>query len=403
MAGVLTGPAVTAEADTGAAGNMRVLIAHGEYRARGGEERHVELLEEGLRAAGADVAVYRRGPVAESLGAKLRLGAGLAYRPSAGRELARELDRRPADVVHFHNLVPLLTPAALRAAKRSGAAVVWTVHNYRFACPAGTLLRNGVSHDDCIEGSSLACGLRNARGSLTESAVYGGALEIQRRLRLLERWVDAYVAPSAFVARMLVRAGYPGERIHVIHHGVRLTAPVNGVRAHALYAGRLTPEKGVSTLLEAARGVAGMPLLLAGQGPLAAQVSTAPSAHVRYVGKVSPDGVTELLRGAAFSVVPSTSSDNLPFAAIEPLAAGVPVVASRVGGLPEIVQQRVNGLLVPPGDPAALADAMRTLWHDVDLRSRLARGARRIAAERFSLEGQTRQLLDLYGRLRSTP
>jgi glycosyltransferase involved in cell wall biosynthesis len=228
------------------------------------------------------------------------------------------------------------------------------------------------------------------------------ALEIQRRLRLLERWVDAYVAPSAFVARMLVRAGYPAERIHVIHYGVPLPSQAVSGGTHALYAGRLTPEKGISTLVEAVRANAGIPIILAGQGPLASQVRTVASSNVRYVGRVSPDEVTELLRGAAFAVVPSTWADNLPFAAIEPLAAGVPVVASRAGGLPEIVEDGVNGLLVPPGDAPALANAMRTLWYDVDLRARLGCAARRIAAGRFSLVGQTQQLLDLYDRLRST-
>jgi glycosyltransferase involved in cell wall biosynthesis len=380
---------------------VRVLIAHGTYRLSGGEERHVSLLEEGLLRAGMDVATYQPGPVADDLGTKVRLAAGLVYRPSAERRLSVELKRRPVDVVHFHNLMPLLTPAALRAAKRSGAAVVWTVHNYRFACPAGTLLRDETPHDDCIEGSSLVCGLRNARGSLAESVAYGLALELQRRLRLLERWVDAYVAPSRFVARTLVRAGYPEGRIHVVPNGVPLHRPATGARTHALYAGRLSPEKGIPTLLDAARLAPKVPLVLAGDGPLTTAVRNSAGGEVRYMGSVGTAGVAELLQGASFAIVPSQCHENLPFAAIEPVAAGVPVVASRVGGLPEIVEHDVNGLLVPPGDPTALAEAMRALWSDPDRTARLGSAARRIAAERFSLSGQIDRLLDLYAGLRS--
>src|SRR5205085_2613392 len=83
-----------------------------------------------------------------------------------------------ADAVHFPNLWPLLTPSALRAARRGGAAVVLTAHNFRFACPGGMLLRDGLPHEDCIEGSSLRCAFRNPRESALESLAYGLALEI---------------------------------------------------------------------------------------------------------------------------------------------------------------------------------------------------------------------------------
>src|SRR5581483_9713368 len=98
-----------------------------------------------------------------------RVGVTLTYRPAGARLLREVLVRETPDLVHFHNAFPLLTPAAVREAHRYGAGVVLTIHNYRFACPAGTLLRNGRIHDDCIEGSSLLCGLRNSRGVWTES------------------------------------------------------------------------------------------------------------------------------------------------------------------------------------------------------------------------------------------
>jgi glycosyltransferase involved in cell wall biosynthesis len=256
-------------------------------------------------------------------------------------------------------------------------------------------------HDDCIVGSSLACGLRNSRGSRAESVAYGIALELQRRLRLIERWVDAYVAPSRFIARTLVRAGYPAARIHVVPNGVPLRPGPKGVCTHAVYAGRLSPEKGIPTLLGAARLAPQVPLVLAGDGPLANAVRESAADHVRYAGSLGLSEVAGLLRKASFAIVPSECPENLPFAAIEPVAAGVPVVASRVGGLPEIVEHGVNGLLVPPGDPAALAEAMRSLWCDPDRTARLGTEARRIAVERFSLSRQVHRLLDLYDGLRS--
>jgi glycosyltransferase involved in cell wall biosynthesis len=379
---------------------VRVLIAHGLYRQPGGEERHVELLARGLREAGIDVRLHLRGPARDGLRSRVGLAAGLTYRPTAGRDLARELERSPADVVHFHNLLPHLTPAAVRAARRRGSAVVLTAHNLRLACPAGTLLRNGQLHDDCIEGSSLACGLRNPRGSWSESIVYGLALELQRRLRLLQRWVDLFVAPSAFVGHLLVRAGLPAARVRVVANGVPLPDEPASTGRYALFAARLSTEKGVGTLLEAARRQPGMRIVVAGAGPLETAVRAAANGTVAYAGQVDPPTIASLVRQAAFAVVPSEGPESLPFAALEALAAGIPVIASRIGGLPEIVEDGVNGLLVPPGDPDALAQAMASLWHDPSRRAAMGCAARRTAAERFSLEKQTARLVDLYGELR---
>ena len=143
---------------------MRVVIAHNRYRSVGGEEHHVDLLVEWLLEAGLEVRRFEvASPTEASIGERLKVGATLTYRPAGARLMRGILAREKPDIVHFHNVFPLLTPAAMHEAHRYGAAVVLTVHNYRFACPSGTLLRNGRVHEDCIEGSSLLCGLRNSR------------------------------------------------------------------------------------------------------------------------------------------------------------------------------------------------------------------------------------------------
>jgi glycosyltransferase involved in cell wall biosynthesis len=379
---------------------VRVLIAHNRYRVPGGEERHVELLDQGLADAGADVRRFEceSSELQRSAMRRFAAGAALAYRPGASG-IGRVLDEWQPDVVHFHNLWPLLTPSALRAARRSGAGVVLTAHNFRFACPGGMLLRNGVPHDDCVEGSSLACALRDPRGSFVESLVYGLALEVQRRLGLLARWVDAFVAPSEFMGRMLVRAGLPERRVHVIPSGLPVCPRPARRRRFALYAGRLSEEKGVRTLLEASRRVPEVPLVVAGEGPLAGEVQAAANGTISCVGRLGREALAETLRNAAFTVVPSEVYENFPFSALESLAAGKPVIAARSGGLPEIVRDGVTGVLVPPGEPAALAEAMRSLWQEPQRAAQLGARGWRTARERFSLDRQTARMIDLYTRL----
>jgi glycosyltransferase involved in cell wall biosynthesis len=384
---------------------VRVLLVHNRYRDSGGEERHVDLLEMWLAETGVDVRRFEvQSPDEPSLLERVKLGLTLSYRPAGSILLREALFRERPQVVHFHNIFPLLTPAAMREARRYGARVVHTVHNYRFACPAGTLVRNGRIHDDCVEGSSLLCGIRYARGIWSESLAYGIALEVQRRLRLMHRWVDAYVAPSNFVARMLVRAGYPGGRIHTIQHGTPIDDTPSPPGEFALYAGRLSREKGVETLVEACRLAPDVPVVFAGDGPLASLVQDQAGGSITYVGRIKPQKVAQLRRAARFTIAPSNCFEVQPFGVLESMASGRAVVASDLGGLAEIVTADVTGLLVPPADAVALASAITTLWSDKARATEMGAAAWDYARVCFSPGKQAHRLLELYeGLVMSTP
>jgi glycosyltransferase involved in cell wall biosynthesis len=376
---------------------VRVLLAHNRYRLAGGEERHVDLLERGLGEAGVDVRRFERAsPSDPSRLRRIGLGLGLTYRPAAGREIGRFLDEWPADVVHVHNLLPLLTPSVLRAARHRGAIVVLTAHNYRLFCPAGTLVRDGVVHDGCVEGSSLRCGLSGARGSRVEGAAYGLALELQRRLRLVERWVDAFVAPSEFVARLLVRAGLPADRVHVVRSGVPVADWTPRPREYGLYASRLVPEKGIRTLIAASRLAPEVPLLVAGDGPLADEVREAANGTIRYLGRLGPRELARVQSRAAFSVVPSEWPEPFGLVVPEALAAGTPVISTTAGALGELAGG--DGTVVHADGPDALAAAMRALWRR-RMEPDFGRSAWETACKQFSLEAQIREQLALYTRL----
>jgi glycosyltransferase involved in cell wall biosynthesis len=381
---------------------VRILIAHNRYRLAGGEERHVELLESGLAEAGIQVRRFeqRSGDLDHRAIKRMVSGLALTYRPGGGgiRPILREWQ---PSVVHFHNIWPLLTPSALRAAKVSGAAVVMTIHNYRFACPGGMLLRGSVVHDDCIYGSSLRCGLRNPRQNRLESVAYGFALELQRRLGMLRRWVDAFIAPSEFMAGMLVRAGLPHERVRVIRHGLPLgEQPPPPGRRYVLFAGRLSAEKGVETLLAAARLRPEIPTVFAGDGPLVLQVKLAGNG-VEYAGMLSPSAIKKAFRDAAFTVAPSEWNENCPLSVLESFAAGRAVIATRIGGLPELVEPGKTGLLVEPHSPHSLAAAVAAIWNDPKGAAEMGRRARAEAEDRFGLGRQIADLIELYSELES--
>jgi glycosyltransferase involved in cell wall biosynthesis len=386
---------------------VKVLIAHNRYRTAGGEERHVDLLESGLRERGVAVRRFERDS-SELAGSRLkRFGAAvtLAYRPGGGG-IGEAVDDWSPDVVHFNNLWPLLTPAALRVARTRGAVVVLTLHNYRFACPGGTCPSrdqppsNGILPTACIEKSALRCALQHRpRDSLASGCAYGLALEVQRRLHLLERWADALISPTSFVARMLRRAGLHDERVHVIPYGITAngSATAETPGRFALFSGRLTDAKGLRTLMTAARLAPEVAVVVAGEGPLAAEVR---GANVTYVGRLDREAMARAMAQAVFVVAPSEWHENFPYSALEAQAAGKAVVATNVGGLPEMIVDGKTGLLVPPGEPNAFAGAMRRLWADRVLAAELGAAGMLRARRRFSLEAHIEATVDLYERLR---
>lgn len=376
---------------------MRVLLVHNTYRVRGGEESHVAALEAALRSRGHDVGRFGAASSdAASITRRASVAASMTYSIASHRRMRDHIAEWQPDVAHVHNFTPLLTPSVMHAAHRAGVPVVMTVHNHRLFCPSGTLTRRGRVHSDCVRGSSLLCGVRKARGTWFESLAYGVSIEIQRRLRLVDRWVDVYIAPSEYIASMLERAGFGRGRVQIIPHGVEGRQWTPGPREYALVAGRLSPEKGVATVLAAAQLAPDVPIVFAGDGPLAPMVEHA-SGSVTFRGVLSREQITEAQQRAAFSIVASECPEVFPLSAVESLASGTPVLATGIGGLTEIVASDSDGILVAPGDAQSLALGMSTLWERARTEPQYGRSVRERAATRFSLDTQLDRTLAAYG------
>jgi len=347
-----------------------VLFLHNRYRVTGGEERAVEdlvwLVREHL---GEDAELLERDSAA--LG-RPRAAIALLRGGLQPDDVAAAVRRTGARAVSAHNVNPAFGWRALAAARAAGARVVLHLHNYRLVCAVGTCFN--ARDEDCVrcQGRNTLPGVRlNCRGTGAEAAVYGAALALwQRRLAAQ---ADAVAVPSRFAAQRLreLRAPLRPERVHVVPHVLRAFA--DGSRAaageHVLVASRLAPEKGVEVAVQAC-AQAGLPLVVAGDGPRGAALRAAGGA--RFVGQVSSTELADLRARAALAIVPSRAAETFGLAAAEAMASGVPVVASRVGALPELLDAEA---LVAPGDPAALAAAARARFGD---EAAAAAGLRRV-------------------------
>jgi glycosyltransferase involved in cell wall biosynthesis len=305
------------------------------------------------------------------------------------------------DLAHVHNVYHQLSPSVFGPLRRRGIPVVMTVHDFKLVCPVYNLMSHGQICDRCIDG-----GLRNVvrhrcnRGSLAGSALVGAETWAHRRAGLYARGVDIFITPSAYAGDALVRAGYRAAQIRVVPNfiDVEAWAPSDRRDGYVAYAGRLSYEKGPDVLIRSLEGTS-LRALVIGEGPereslerLAGELGV----DVTFAGLQPKPRVRELLAAAAAVVIPSRCVENCPLTAIEAMALGRPVVASRVGGLPDLVEHGGHGLLVDHDDPEALRAALLELDDDPARAEAMGGRGRVRAVERHSAPAHLEAVLGIY-------
>jgi len=367
---------------------VRVLILHSRYLSGpvSGENRVVEDESRLLLDAGHDVLVWEPEPHLSGFSDRLRAGTSTVWSASAAARVRRMIRRKGIEVVHVHNLFPMLSPAVLRAAREEGAATLLTLHNYRLMCLPANLLRDGEVCEACVGHLPLrGVGHRCYRGSALGSGALAASLGVHRVLGTFSA-VTRFLAVSEFVRRKHIEAGIPAGRIWVKPNFTWPIPARQGPGDHFLFVGRLAGEKGVDTLLRAWSAYGGpTPLVVVGEGPEGDRLRRSAPAGVEFRGEVPATEVAAALTGARALLVSSRWYEAAPRTIIEAYAAGVPVVASRFGALPELVRENVSGYLVPLGDAAGWADRICALEDDTTS-ERLGEGARTLWAERYSPE-----------------
>ena len=346
---------------------MRVLLLHNRYRSPGGEERALANIVELLWRRGHEVEVLER--ASAQAGSARAAGSMLAggLDPAA---VARAARRLRADVVHVHNIHPLFGWRALAAARTAGARTVLHVHNFRLFCAIGVAYRDGAVCHRCTGRNTLP-GLRlRCRGSLAESAVYAAAISRQQPHLFGES--DRLVALSDAHAARLRELGLPAEKTSVLPNFVPSHQFAAGSSAgkgrYALIAGRLVEEKGYDTAILAARA-ASVPLIIVGAGPDERRLrQLAIGGAIRFTGWITQSELADLRREAAVELAPSRCEEACPYTVLDALAAGIPVLGSNLGGLPELVGA---DMALDPADCDGWASALRELWENPSRRQEL--------------------------------
>ncbi len=386
---------------------MRILSVHNRYQIRGGEDESREAEEKLLQQRGHVVETYEENNdrVAD-LGA-ISTAIKTVWSTEAYNTLKHRLKEHAYDLVHVQNFFPLISPSVHYAAKAEGVPVIQTLRNYRLLCPNGFFFRDDRVCEDCLGKFVPWPAVLHScyRGSRAASGVLATMLTTHRILPTWSQMVDKYITLSEFARDKFVQAGFPQDKIAVKPNFVYPDPTIGeGQGGYALYVGRLSPEKGISTLLSAWQKLGKkVPLKIVGEGPLAAQVAEAVSLDrgIEWLGRKSLPEVYELIGNAMFLVFPTIGYETFGRVAIEAFAKGTPVIASQVGAISELVASNRNGLHFRPGDSEDLAIKIEwALTHPQEI-AQMRQEARKEFETKYTAKENYRRIMEIYATVRT--
>ena len=379
---------------------MKALIVHNEYGKLSGEEAVVEAQAKLLKENGLEALRFE---MSSANIPKIRLGKVRAffsgiYSFSSRRQIRKLLAECKLDVVHIHNLFPLISPSILPECKKAGVPAVMTVHNYRLVCPNGLHMANGMVCEKCSGGKEYWCLLKNCESSLFKSIGYALRNYVARRKRFYLNNVTMYVTLTEFQRNRFIQEGFPAERIVVIpnmtnHNGAAVSEKLGN---YIGYIGRISPEKGMLTLIEAARACSDIQFKAAGAYDHMPWLPGKAPQNFKFSGHLNREQLENLYTNSRMIVLPSICFEGFPSVLLESMIHSKPVIASRIGGLPEIVEDGVTGLLFEPGNAENLAQKIRYLWDRPELAQKMGWAGREKVLREYSAKKYYSRLMAVY-------
>ncbi len=382
---------------------MRIFLIHNKYLQPGGEDTVFEAERALLEHYGHKVITFVENNARLKEINPLKAGMESVWSRESQRNIRKLIEETRPDVVHFHNTFLRISPAAYYTVKQMGLPVVQTLHNYRLICPGALLMRDGHVCEDCLQKMIPWPGVVHGcwRNSRSSTATVAAMLTVHRLLKTWIKQVDVYITLTEFARRKFIEGGLPAEKIVVKPNFVH---PDPGDGEHkgnfALFVGRLSTEKGIHTMLLAWRLLKGMYLKIVGDGSLMAKIRESIEkeklSSIEILGMRSREEVLYFLKNALFLIFPSEWYEGFPMIIAEAFSCGLPVIASRLGAMAEIVEDGRTGLLFEPGNPEDLAAKVEWAWaHPPEMR-RMGRAARQEFEQKYTAEKNYQMLMQIY-------
>lgn len=390
---------------------MKVLLVNKFYYYRGGDCICTINLEALLKENGHEVSVFAMQfsenlptPWSKYFPSEIKFKPGIGMieafiRPFGTNEVKTKfnalLDDFCPDIVHVHNIHSQLSPIVIEIAHKRGIKVVWTLHDYKLLCPRYDCLRNNnIVCEACFVDKHKVIDYKCMKNSVIASFLaYKEALKWNKQR--LEAYTDVFLCPSHFMALKMQQGGFDQFKIHVLCNFIdveKTRKEEYNKGDYYCYIGRLSHEKGVATLIEAARQLP-YKLKVIGGGPLMENLKRlATGINIEFLGYKQWEEIKDLVGNARFSVIPSEWYENNPLSVIEAQCLGTPVLGARIGGIPELIEEGINGMLFEAKNIVDLKQKIEAMFiHNFDYEV-LAKDSQ----QRYSSIAYYEQLMDIY-------
>lgn len=374
---------------------MRVLIVHNVYQQQGGEDSVVDAEVELLLSRGHAVELYSRNNNEINTIPRLSLTGQMFWSGRTNTDISELIANFLPDIIHVHNTFPLISPSLYWTASKAGIPVIQTLHNFRLLCPQAMFLREGNLCEDCLghipwRGVVHGC----YRESKVQSAALAGMLLTHRAIGTWQNKVTRYIALNEFCRQKFIEGGLPAERIVVKPNFVDFSAPADIPRHGFLFVGRLSEEKGVDVLVTAVLQLKDADVRVAGSGPEVGQLDDI--AGLQVLGALSGEAVRIEMNHSMALVLPSIWYENFPRTLVEAFACGLPVIASRIGALAELVEDGITGLLFETGNAHDLAAKMKWAHNNPEQMRKMGQNARLKYEAEYTANQNYNQLIAIY-------
>jgi glycosyltransferase involved in cell wall biosynthesis len=381
---------------------MKILIAHNAYQHRGGEDTVVDAEAALLRDHGHTVEIYGQHSDALTTMSPATAAMTAIWSTRSATDITDLCKHFRPDVIHAHNTFPLISPSLYWSAARRHVPVVQTLHNFRLLCPQAMFLRDGKICEDCIGKLPWRAIIHKCyRASTAQSAVLTCMLAAHRSIGTYQERVTRYVVLNRFARDKYVEGGLPAQRMRIKPNFVAAEplpeSTQSTPRRGGLYVGRLSPEKGIGVLSDAVRLLEQRDIAVIGGGPVEAEAQARQCfGSDYYLGFLPLDDIMQRMRASQFLVLPSICYENSPRTIVEAYASGLPVIASRLGPLVDIVHDGVTGLLFTPGDALDLAAKIRWAQSHPEQMMAMGRAARTEYEAQYTPERNYSLLMEIY-------
>jgi glycosyltransferase involved in cell wall biosynthesis len=406
---------------------MKILVCNGFYYLRGGSEVCAFELESLLKSKGHEVISFSMehphnlpSPYSEYFVSYinypelleavnpaniLRATERIIFSRETRDKLTQLIEDTKPDIAHLHNIGHELSLSVFYVLSKERIPIVKTVHDFGLLCPNTSFLSHGEICERCMGGKFYEVVRRRCKRNSLPASILAGLGAYIKNTKKIKSNVDLFVTPSSFLRQKMIEFGYSPEKIIYLPNTINLAdfQPSNESGKYVLYFGRLSYEKGLYTLLKAISHLQNAPLIVAGEGPLGADLIDYAQKekldNVEFVGYQSGKALHDLIRNAAFVVVPSECYENAPLACIEAMALGRPVIGADIGGIPELVHDGETGMLFKTGNVSDLVDKMSYLLAHPALQIELGRNARRRVETTFISDHYYQSIMEIYHQL----